>query len=88
MSFLYQLQNIVTVPEVLEVKPIEKKKRCMVVATDSFPIYEADIQTRLHESLINQWACPTFIDEGAQSLNHLPKLVFLFFKIFILLFIS
>lgn len=76
MSFLYQLQNVVTIPEVLEVKHEEKNEvgdiwlsLCMVL-----PYMR---QTCPPESLINQQACPTFINEGVQPRNHLPRLVFL-----------
>lgn len=54
MSYLYQLHNAVTIPEVVEFK--HKKKnggRLMVVTLVSFLTNEAAIQTRPIESLIN-----------------------------------
>lgn len=50
MSSLYHLHNAVTIPEFVEFKHKEKKKkgrRLMVVTEDSFPIDEADIQTHV-----------------------------------------
>lgn len=85
MSSLYPLQNSVTIPEVARIKNKEEEKKWETYGRHFGKLshgWGRHSDTCPQESLINLWACPTFIDDSSQSHNHLSKLVFPFLLIF------